>query len=152
MTSGFTLAGCAVRRAVPDVEYTVLDGRRSRFAALRGHVVLVEFWATSCAVCVRGMPQIAATHRRFAAQGLKTLAVAMPYDAPARVAAFAEARALPFDVVIDNTGAVGRVFGDVEATPTTFLLDKRGAVVQRMVGEPATIALHRDIQNLLQEA
>jgi peroxiredoxin len=72
---------------------------------MAGKVMLVNFWATSCATCVKEMPQIVATHDKFKARGLDTLAVAMSYDPPAFVAKFAETRKLPFGVAIDNTGA-----------------------------------------------
>ena len=133
----------------PDVAYTLLDGRISELAALRGQVVLVNFWATSCASCVHEMPQIAATHNKFKARGFETLAVALRYDPPAQVIRFAEAHQLPFGVVIDNTGAVARAFGSVDVTPTSVLINKRGEVVERFVGEPDFAALHGLIEKLL---
>jgi thiol-disulfide isomerase/thioredoxin len=83
----------------PAVPYTLLDGRQSDIGALRGKVVLVNFWATSCASCVAEMPQIAGTFDQFKGRGFETLAVAMSYDAPALVARFAESRRLPFGVL-----------------------------------------------------
>jgi peroxiredoxin len=117
------------------VAYTLLDGRRSDLAALRGHVVLVNFWATDCAPCVEEMPAMVANWRRFAPQGFETLAVAMPYDPPALVSNFAQARALPFGVVIDNTGDLAQRFGNVQFTPTSLLIDKRGRIVRRWIGK-----------------
>ncbi len=145
-------AGCGAREAAPEFGYTLLDGSRRSSAALRGQVVLVNFWATSCSTCVAEMPEIVATHRRFSARGFDTLAVAMQHDAPALVADFAESRGLPFGVVIDNTGAIARGFGDVRLTPTTFLLDKRGGIAQRTVGTPDFAALHGLVERLLAEA
>jgi peroxiredoxin len=147
-----SLGACGAREAAPDVEYVLLDGARVRTAAWRGRVVLVNFWATTCAVCVREMPQIVATHRQFHDRGFDTVAVAMRYDPPASVALYAESRRLPFGVAIDNTGVIARAYGDVQATPTSFLLDKRGAVARRIVGEPDFVALHRQIDELLAEA
>ena len=102
------------RQPAPDVGYTLLDGR-SPTEQWRGKVVLVNFWATSCAVCVTEMPHIVATHERFRSRGFETLAVAMSYDPPASVADFAQSRRLPFGVAIDNTGAIAKSFGDIRA-------------------------------------
>ena len=135
----------------PNVAYTLLDGRRTDLAALRGKVVLVNFWATSCTVCVHEMPRIAALHEKFKSRGYDTLAVAMRYDPPASVIRFAESRHLPFGVVIDNTGAVARGFGSVELTPTSVLINKRGQIVERFVGEPDFEALHALVERLLAE-
>ena len=144
----FATSNTAAKMA-PDVTYTLLDGRTSSLAALRGQVVLVNFWATSCASCVHEMPQMAATHAKFNAQGYQMLAVAMRYDPPANVIRFAETQRLPFGVVIDNTGAVAKGFGSVEVTPTSVLINKRGEIVKRFVGEPDFAALNELIEKLL---
>lgn len=136
----------------PNVTYTLLDSRITDVTALRGKVVLVNFWATSCTACVHEMPQIAAMHEKFKSRGYDTVAVAMRYDAPASVIQFAESRRLPFGVAIDNTGAVARAFGSVELTPTTVLINRRGEIVKRFVGEPDFAALHALVERLLAEA
>lgn len=138
--------------SAPQVGYTLLDGHKGSIEQLRGKVVLVNFWATSCTVCVHEMPRVVATHLRFESRGYETLAVAMSHDPPAYVANFAESRKLPFGVAIDNTGAIAKSFGDVRATPTTFLIDKRGQIVKRYVGELDFPALHRLIEELLAKA
>lgn len=133
----------------PQVTYTLLDGQRVSSDDLRGKVVLVNFWATSCVTCVKEMPQIAATHLKFRDRGYETVAVAMSYDPPAFVARFAETRQLPFAVAIDNTGEIALRFGDVRLTPTTFLINRRGEIVKRYVGEPDFAALHVLVDQLL---
>lgn len=145
------VGACDARPPVPQFEYTLLDGERGSTAALRGRVLLVNFWATSCMSCIREMPALVATHRKYAGRGLATLAVAIRNDAPAAVAEFAERRALPFGVVIDNTGDIAEVFRDLQATPTTYLIDKRGALARRYVGEPDFPALHALVETLLAE-
>lgn len=145
-------SGCDARPPAPPFDFTLLDGERGSTGALRGQVLLVNFWATSCASCVREMPALAATHRKYRARGLATLAVAMRHDAPAAVADFAADRALPFGVVIDNTGAIAAAFPDLQATPTTYLIDRRGAIARRFVGEPDFPALNALVERLLAEA
>jgi len=145
------LTGCA-REQAPAVDYVLLDGQKASSRDWNGKVMLVNFWATSCATCVKEMPQIVATHDKFKARGLDTVAVAMSYDPPAFVAKYAETRKLPFGVAIDNTGTVAQAFGSVQMTPTTFLINKRGEIVKRFVGEPDFAALHGLIEQLLAES
>lgn len=145
------LAGCA-REQAPAVDYVLLNGQKASSRDWNGKVMLVNFWATSCATCVKEMPQIVATHDKFKARGLDTVAVAMSYDPPAFVAKYAETRKLPFGVAIDNTGTVAQAFGSVQMTPTTFLINKRGEIVKRFVGEPDFAALHGLIEQLLAES
>jgi peroxiredoxin len=135
----------------PSVGYTLLDGKQSTTDQQRGKVLLVNFWATSCTTCVHEMPQIVATHEKFKARGYDTLAVAMSYDPPAYVINFAETRKLPFGVAIYNTGAIAKSFGQVQLTPTSVLINKRGEIVKRYVGEPDFAALHQLVEKLLAE-
>lgn len=140
------------RVPAPDVAYISIHGEQTSQAALRGKVVLVNFWATTCAVCVAKMPQWAHTHRQYHTQGLETIAVTMAYDPPGAVAAFVRRQPLPFFVALDIQGHLAQAFGDITATPTTLLIDRQGRIVQRIVGAPDFPALHRRIQHLLAEA
>ena len=143
------LSGCAGSQTAPDAKYLLLDGSQVNNAALRGKVTLINFWATSCTSCVAEMPDLARTYQRFQAQGYETIAVAMQYDPPAFVVNFAQTRQLPFKVAIDHTGAVARAWGDVQLTPTSFLLDQSLRVVKTYVGPPNFEVLHGLIESLL---
>jgi len=147
-----TFQSVAGHEAAPTVAYTLLDGTRSSTGQLRGKVVLVNFWATSCTTCVHEMPQVVATYEKFKSRGYDTLAVAMSYDPPAYVMNYAETRKLPFGVAIDNTGSIAKSFGDVKLTPTSVLINKRGEIVKRYVGEPDFVALHQLVEKLLAES
>jgi peroxiredoxin len=98
------------------------------------------------------MPHLVATYEKFKAQGYGTIAVAMQYDQPSFVLNFAQSRKLPFDVAIDNTGAVAKSWGDVQLTPTSYLVNKRGQIVKRYVGTPNFEELHALIARLLVES
>ncbi|MDB5938196.1 MAG: Redoxin domain protein [Polaromonas sp.] len=145
------LAGCSSAQAAPESTFVLLDGSKHTTADLKGKVTLVNFWATSCVTCVAEMPKIISTHNKYRAQGYDTLAIAMRYDPPAYVVNYAESRKLPFKVAIDNTGANAKAWGDVQLTPTTFLVNKRGQIVKQFVGEPDFAALHQLIEKLLAE-
>ncbi len=135
----------------PASSMVLLDGTAQTTQAMKGKVTLVNFWATSCTTCVAEMPQIIATYQQFKAQGFDTVAVAMKYDPPSYVVNFAQTRALPFKVAIDNTGAVAKAWGDVQLTPTTYLVNKRGVIVKRYVGTPDFAAMRILIGQLLAE-
>ena len=136
----------------PASTFVLLDGSSKTTEDLKGRVTLVNFWATSCVTCVGEMPKVIATYDKYKAQGYDTLAVAMSYDPPSYVVNFAETRKLPFKVAIDNTGAVAKAWGDVALTPTTYIVNKRGEIVKRYVGEPDFAELHKLIEKLLAEA
>ena len=133
----------------PVVEGTDLTGSAVATAGLKGKPYLINFWATSCVTCVKEMPDIVALHEEFSGQGFRTIAVAMSYDRTDYLQKFVEDRALPFTVVHDLTGAWAQAFGDVSVTPTTFVVDAKGQIVKRYVGEPDFGALRRWLKSEL---
>ena len=122
--------------APADVNFIGVHGDHFAMSSLKGKVVLVNFWATSCSVCVSEMPKVVQTFEKYREQGLETVAVAMSYDPPDRVFAYAQQNKLPFRVTLDIFGKAMQAFGGVRGTPTTFLVDRSGKIVQRIEGEP----------------
>jgi peroxiredoxin len=104
--------GSLQRSSAPEVRFATLSGENFITSDLRGKVVLVNFWATSCAACVEAMSKMVETYRKFAPRGYETVAVAMSYDHPNQVAQFVQDRALPFKVALDSNGEIARSFGE----------------------------------------
>ena len=122
-------------QAAPEAPaFTTLDGKKIRPGELRGKLVLVNFWATSCGVCLQEMPDLIAIWRRYRSRGFEVIAVAMSYDEPEQIRAYMAKRSLPFPVVFDRDGALAREFEGVRATPTTFLIDRAGKRISKTVG------------------
>jgi len=123
------------QQRVPDATFTLLSGQKISTADLKGKVYLINFWATDCDTCIQEMPQMVQTYDRFKGQGLEFVAVAMNYDAPMYVVNYAQTRKLPFKVAMDD-GSAAKEFGNVQLTPTTFVVDRNGKILKRYVGEP----------------
>ena len=137
------------REPAPAATFNTLKGEQLSTSSLRGKVVLVNFWATSCGSCIAEMPQMAGTFNKYREQGFELVAVAMSYDPPQYVQNYAETRALPFTVALDSNGSNAKAFGDVQLTPTAFLIDKDGNIMKRFVGVPDEAGLHRLIEKAL---
>jgi peroxiredoxin len=137
------------QQSAPDVTFISLAGQKISTQSLRGKVVMVNFWATSCTTCVKEMPHMVETYNKFKGQGLQFVAVAMKYDPPNYVVNFTETRKLPFIVALDSGGDIAKAFNDVALTPTTYVIDKDGKVLKRYVGEPDFAALHLLLQKAL---
>jgi len=150
LMAGLVLGACQWSDpAAPASRFVVLDGSSKTTADMKGKVWLVNFWATSCVTCVAEMPEIVGTYNKYKGRGYDTIAVSMAYDPPSFVMNFAQQRQLPFWVAIDNTGAIAHAWGDIAATPTSFLIDQQGRIVKRIVGQPDFAQLHADIEKLL---
>lgn len=137
------------RTPAPDVTFSSISGEQIKMDSLRGKVVVVNFWATSCATCVKEMPELVKTYEKYKGQGLDLIAVAMDYDPPNYVLNFAKTRELPFTVALDHTGKVATGFGDVKMTPTTFVIGKDGQIIKRYLGAPDFAAFHQLIEREL---
>ena len=137
------------KETAPAVTFKTLNGEQITTESLRGKVVLVNFWATSCSTCIAEMPQMVETYNKYREKGLEFVAVAMSYDPPNYVQNYSETRQLPFKVALDADGATAKAFGDVQLTPTTFVIDKEGNILKRYVGIPEVASFQQLIEKAL---
>jgi peroxiredoxin len=154
-TSLAVLAGWSIlaqKPEAPDITVATLSGTPLVLKQLRGKVVLVNFWATTCTTCVGEMPRMVDTYKALAPQGYEMIAIAMDYDRPDWVINFTQQHTLPFTVALDIKGEAAQAFGGVRLTPTSFLIDKQGRIAQQFLGEPDFPALRKKIQELLKQA
>jgi peroxiredoxin len=123
-------------RHAPEINFVPLQGAPLSMHDLRGKVVLVNFWATTCTICAAELPEVISTYQTFAPRGFEIMAVAMSYDPAWLVAEYATKKRLPFKVTLDTQGDVERAFGGIEGTPTSFLIGKKGEILEKIVGRP----------------
>jgi len=119
-------------------------------ASLRGHVVLLDFWATWCAPCRVAVPKLGGLQARYGAQGLSVLGVST--EDSAEVALFAQRMAMRYPVAVDRHAETTRSYG-VVSMPTVVVIDRRGVVRDVLVGyDPSGDArLETTIRALLAE-
>ena len=143
------VASLTLTRPAPEVRFNAMTGETFATSELRGKVVVVNFWATWCPDCVKEMPKLVDTHRKFAARSYETVAVAVRQDKAEDLARFNAKHALPFRIVFDRSGEIAREFGKVRITPTTFVIDKKGKILRKYVGEPDWAELHQLVEREL---
>ncbi|HJH23690.1 MAG TPA: TlpA family protein disulfide reductase [Paenalcaligenes hominis] len=149
---GVSLAACsdALSSAqAPEFSGQSLNGDIVNSDALQGKVTLVKFWATDCTTCVAQMPDNIEYYNQYHDKGFDIIAVAMKHDPIEYVRNFTEARQLPFTVVSDKDGAISQAFGDIRMTPTAFLIDKKGRVVKRYLGNYDKTAFIQTLEKVL---
>ncbi|MGH9407818.1 MAG: TlpA disulfide reductase family protein [Vicinamibacterales bacterium] len=113
--------------AAPD-----LNGRQISMAALRGKVVLVNFWATWCPPCREEIPELIALQSRYKDQ-LQIIGIAQDSGSAEDVAKFAASMGMNYPIVID-TPEIDRGFPPTAYLPTSFLIDRDGRIAQKHVG------------------
>ena len=134
--------------SAPDFSLPTLDRQGSiSLSGLRGHVVLVNFWATWCKPCEDEMPSMERLYRDLHKQGLEIVAVSVDED-PALVASFRDRLSISFPIVLDSGQEVSRLY-QTTGYPESLLIDEGGTVVERYVG-PRDWAIYNDrIQRLI---
>jgi peroxiredoxin len=123
-----------VREGVETIDFTLplLDGNTQTLSALTGRVVFLNFWATWCGPCREEMPAMEAVYQRLKDRGLTILAVNLG-EKPEAVSAFMRENSLTFAAALDQSGRTGMQYG-AQAIPITYIIDKRGLIVSRVVG------------------
>jgi thiol-disulfide isomerase/thioredoxin len=119
-------------------------------AAMRGRVVLLDFWATWCGPCRIVIPKLGALQSRYGAQGLSVLGVSTE-DAQ-DVAAFTQRMAVHYAVASDKHAETTRSYG-VVSLPTLVVIDKRGVVRDVAIGYDSSedARLEASVRSLLAE-
>ena len=121
-------------KTAPNVVFKTIKGENISLAALQGKPVIVTFWATDCASCLKEIPDLIKLQQQFNPQGLTIIAVAMYYDPPNHVLTLATEKQLPYAIALDPNAELSQAFGNVQFTPTTFMIDKTGAIVMKKIG------------------
>jgi thiol-disulfide isomerase/thioredoxin len=124
------------------------------WSELRGKVVLVEFWTFECWNCHNVEPYIKQWHARYAAEGLQVVTVHAPeFDRerdPDKVRDYVKRAAIGYPVVLDNDFANWKRY-DNRYWPTVYLVDKRGQLRYRKIGEGGYDKTETTIRALLAE-
>jgi len=127
-------------KPAPDFKLKDLDGKEISLSAQKGHVVLVDFWATWCPPCVASMPHLNKVYEENKGKGLMVIGVSVDQEIE-KVAPFVKEKNLAFPVVIDTPQVKAAQLFDAQAIPQTVLIGKDGAVLKVFVGfDPSMVA------------
>jgi len=136
LTRGPTVSDdTAPRIGKPLADFTLpdLQGHSVQLAALRGKVVFVNVWATWCPPCIEEMPTIQQLYERLHGRGLEILAVSLDALGAQVVAPFMQSHRLSFPTLLDTKNLVQRLYRTT-GVPESFIVDKRGILVEKVVG------------------
>jgi thiol-disulfide isomerase/thioredoxin len=119
-------------------------GKTQRLADMKGKWVVVNFWATWCAPCIKEIPDIA-TFAREQPDKAQVLGIALDWDNEKQVIAFARKVGHTYPMVL-GTDASEKVFGHMKGLPTTIVYDPSGKVAFQKTGTVTKQLLERIIR------
>ncbi|MDR0311989.1 MAG: TlpA family protein disulfide reductase [Treponema sp.] len=120
-------------------------------SALKGKVVFLNFWATWCGPCRVEMPSMETLYLKYKDKGFEILAVNSG-ERNSEVMSFMTSYGLSFPTVLDTDGTVSRFYG-IQAIPTSYLIDREGNMILRLVGsiDWDTPQIHAALELLLEQ-
>ena len=137
------------RVSAPEFELTALSGEKLKLSALRGKIVLIDFWATWCGPCRDEAPKLVELQRKYAARGVHVIGVSMDDDATP-VHAFYAQHQLNYPVALGDA-PLGERFGGVIGMPAKFLIDRQGRIASKHADAVDFGVLEHELQQLLSE-
>jgi peroxiredoxin len=138
------------RKRAPQFELTTADGKPVRLADYAGKVVLIDFWATWCAPCKGSIPWINELSEKYREAGLVVLGISMDEDGWKAVKPFAEQMKMQYPVVL-GTKRVAYLYGEIDALPAAFLVDRQQRVAAFHLGAPSRNDIEKTIKLLLEK-
>lgn len=127
-----------------------LDGREVKSSDFGGKVVVLNFWATWCPPCRAEIPDFVEKQKKHEQAGLVFVGVSLDEGGTENVKAFVEKQGINYPIVM-GTPEVVEAFGGIEGIPTTFLIDRKGNIREKIVGQERSEVLEKKLQQLLEE-
>jgi peroxiredoxin len=118
-------------QVAPDFALKDITGKQIALSSVKNNVVCLQFWATWCPYCIKEVPRFKELHAKFAAKGLKILAINIAANDPMpRVEAYQQKAQLPYPILYDATQEVSRMFY-VTGVPVSIIIDRKGVIQHR---------------------
>jgi len=139
----------AKRNSIPNFTFPALAGKSWTLTEHRGHVVLINFWATWCPPCQQETPELVEISNMYRAKGLDVVGVSMDNSDLDSVRAFASRYGIPYPILLPTPGSP--IPSSVQAYPTTLLIDCQGRVAVGFEGALDAKSIKPVLEGLLKE-
>ena len=136
-----------VNDVAPAFSLPDLTGRSVSLASLKGHVVLLEFWATWCPPCREAAPGIEKIYTEYLGKGVMVLGISLDSDDRDAVETYVREFGITYPVLMGTEEVAQQYL--VRTIPIFILVDKEGKVRQRYLGSGNEDSIEEDIRSLL---
>ncbi len=140
--------GFSYPKKAPEIKFAGLDGKEYRLSDFRGRVVIVNFFASHCPPCMVELKELAKLYRKYKNDGLVIVSLMTDTEAAPLLPQIVEAKGITYPVGLASE-EIMRAFGNIYITPTTFIIDREGQVVKRLVGYAGEKYLEKKVREYL---
>jgi peroxiredoxin len=133
----------------PAFELKDLDGKTVRLADFHGKVAVVNFWATWCPPCRAEVPDFVRLQAKYRSQGLAIVGLSLDAEGAGKVRPFVDEYNVNYTMLLAND-ETARAYGGIVGIPTTFVLDRNGTIVKKLIGKAEYQTIEEAILPLLQ--
>lgn len=146
-----SLASSDTGKVAPVFELKDLEGKKVSLTDFKGKVILLNFWATWCAPCKAEMPSLENLYSNLKSKGLVVIGVAVD-NSEKTVSSFIKEKGITFPILLDKGKEVSFDDYGVIGLPVTFLIDKKGIIVDKVFGERQwdSVEIKEKIKRLLE--
>lgn len=134
----------------PDFTLTTIYGENFHLYDYLGNVIIIDFWDTWCPPCRAEIPHFIELYSKYADEGFLMIGMALGREGKEKVKSFAEGNGINYPLMIATTEIVNK-YGGITAIPTTFIINKKGEIVEKIVGYRDKEFFEEKIKNLLEE-
>ena len=134
--------------AAPDFTLYTLNGDEVKLSDYLGKVVILDFWATWCAPCRKGIPDLISIQNEYKDD---LVVIGISFDQPStqyQLVPFIKNYGINYPIVLGNI-EVSAAYGNIQAIPTSFIIDQEGNIINKHVGLVPKSTLIEEINLLL---
>ena len=128
-----TVPGAAASKPAPNFVLKKANGESLELKSLKGKVVVINFWATWCGPCRAEIPGMLQVYDKLKGKGLEIVGVSLDRPGFSVVSPFVEKMKIVYPVVLGDDKTV-EAYGNIQAIPTTFVVDRKGNLVEEHTG------------------
>lgn len=137
------------RKPMADFTLPMLTGRQWTLSQHRGHVVLLNFWATWCPPCQEETPSLVKIAHDYQMRGLDVAGVSMDTGGTGNVRSFVSSYQVPYPILLPKP--FSPMTNAIQLFPTTVLIDRQGRVANAFEGALSEATLRPQLDRLLSE-
>ncbi|MFH1067549.1 MAG: TlpA disulfide reductase family protein [bacterium] len=139
------------RQAAPDFEFRDLDDKLVNSQTFHGKWVVLNVWATWCPPCVREIPDFIALQNELKKKNVQFIGISVDEGGAADVKPFAQKVNFNYPVLLANMESLEKLFGAIDAIPTTFIIDPQWRIASRNTGSLSKEELNDEVQRAMKE-